>query len=69
MNSEGQVAPLDALDRDLQTTAADVAALRRAASTRIDPRTLRWEWISLTQQFPTLRQNTATCEGWEEFRL
>jgi hypothetical protein len=69
MNSDRPVAPLDTLDRDLPTSAGDIAALRAAASARVDPRKLRWDWISLARQFPHLRQSDATCEGWEEFRL
>jgi hypothetical protein len=69
MNSDRPAAPLDTLDSDLRTTAADVEALRAAAAARVDPRNLRWDWISLARQFPHLRQSTATCEGWEEFRL
>jgi hypothetical protein len=69
MNSDQLAPPLDTLDRDLHTTAADVEALRAAAATRVDSTHLRWDWISLARQFPHLRQSRRTCEGWEEFRL
>ena len=56
-------------ERDLPLDSEDRAALGVAREVRVDPAEMEWEWISLTAQFPNLRQSRDTAAGREEFRL